>query len=162
MLRQLSAVCAAFAAIAAEATADDRDFHKINRGAAILTVTPQGECAGVVTRRQMDSLTVRLTQPASPCGKQDSQIEIAKGDVTDVVNSARSSSLGRHAPQTCAKLGALAGLVLAERVGAATQSANALILLPAAGIAGALLCRDRGPKYTVFAGRLQAAGLPRQ
>jgi hypothetical protein len=135
------------------AVADSRLFREVRKKDTVSLVLPNGECAGRVVSRNLDQLTLRLEKKAADCGDRGSLITVSRGDVTDVVdNKLRDRgdlSFGPHCEILAMSLvGAPGAFAIGEKTG---SSAAALSIFLGSAVAGAYLCRQRGPHFTIFA-----------
>ena len=151
----------ALAVLGVPAVADSRLFHQIRKRDAVTLVVPKGECGARVVNRSLDQLTLRLNATTDACGANRLSIVLLRADVQDVVDNRREFGHGPRGSRAGACAAAAMGLVGAPgayAIGAATESGPAaLLVLFGSGVAGAALCRERGPHYTVFTERISPA-----
>ena len=154
-------VFVAAAILAVPAMADSGLFHQIRTKEAVTLVVPKGECDARVVSRSLDQITLRLNATTGACGESRMPIVLMRADVRDVVDNRRESGHGVHRSRAGACAAAAMGVVgapAAYAIGAATESGPAaLFVLFGSGVAGAALCRERGPRYTVFTERITPA-----
>lgn len=128
-------------------------FHQIRNKAVVTLVMPQGECEAEVVQRALDQLTLRLKKTTDACGKVSSRVRLSLRDVEDIVDNRRPAVHGGDMSRSkaCALFGLLlggyAGVAVAEKTG---RDEPVVPLIAAGGIGGAVLCRDRGSRFSVF------------
>ena len=136
------------------ALADVGLFEQIGNKSSVTLVLPAGECSAKVVGRKLDELTLVLDSKTNPCGPPKALVTLIRSDVRDVVRKHRP--LRDPLPGICAWagiafVGAPAALAIAEKTGNAVA---ATVVLFGSGVGGALLCRDRGRRYTILAERV--------
>lgn len=138
--------------------ADTGLFHNIRNKDSVTLVLASGECDARVVGRKLDQLTLRLTKKTRVCGEREALIVVARTDVQDVVNNRsrtvhalRESRAGFCAAAAMALVGAPGAYAIGESTG---NGSAALLVLFGSGVGGAVLCRQRGSRYTVFADRI--------
>ena len=144
--------------LAIPALADSGLFPYIRNKDTVTLVLPGGECGARVVSRKLDQLTLRLKKKTSACGERGSLVTLSRVDVRDVVNNRpRVVRDSGDSPTALCAIGAMSflGAPAAYAIGEKTGSdAAALAVFLGSGFAGALLCRDRGARYTVFTDRI--------
>ena len=134
--------------------ADSRLFPEIRNKDTVTLVLPNGECDAKVVSRSLDRLTLRLKNKTTGCGKREAFVTLSRFSVSDVVDNRRR--IVRDPGQSRAAFCALAALTLvgapsALAIGETTGSdPAALLVLFGSAIGGAVLCRERGARYTIF------------
>jgi hypothetical protein len=101
---------------------------------------------------------LRLKSRTAACGQSGSLVTLSRADVRDVTFNDRHRLKHQTEPLSgvCAAriatlVGIPAGLYTTARTG---SGAGGLTVLLASAAAGAILCHDRGARYTVFAERI--------
>ena len=147
--------------LATPAMADSSLFREIRNRDSVTLVLPSSECDAQVVSRSLDHLTLELKKKTPGCGERKSLVALSRFSVTDVVDNRRRMV---HDPgQSRAALCALAAMTLvgapgALAIGETTGSdPAALLVLFGSAIGGAVLCRERGARYTVFADQIVPA-----
>lgn len=143
------------------AMADSRLFREIQNKDTVTLVLPNSECDAKVVSRSLDQLTLRLKKKTTGCGERKSLVALSRFSVSDVVNNRRR--IVRDPVQSRAAFCGLAAMTLvgapgALAVGETTGSGPvALLVLFGSAVGGAVLCRERGTRYTVFTDQIVPA-----
>jgi len=143
------------------AFADSELFQHLRTRRTVELVLPGGECRAKVVNRTLDRLTLRLSRKSGACGPPGSLVTVSEADVRRVVdNRPRRPSRSRDPelpPAAFCAIGAMS-LVGAPSAFAIGEGLNndplALAVFAGTGIAGALICHDWNPRYTIFAERI--------
>jgi hypothetical protein len=147
--------------LAMPAIADSRLFREIRSKDTITLVLPNSECDARVVNRSLDQLTLRLKKKTAGCGEREALVTLSRFSVSDVVDNRRR--IVRYPGQSRAAFCGIAALTLvgapsALAIGETTGSdPAALLVLFGSAIGGAVLCRERGARYTVFADQIISA-----
>lgn len=145
--------------LAMPALADSRLFREIRtKDAAVTLVLPNSECDAKVVRRRLDQLTLKLKKKTIGCGERNALVALSRFSVSDVVDNRRRivQDPGQSRAAFCALaaltlVGAPAGLAVGETTGSGPV---ALLVLFGSAVGGAVLCRGKGTRYTVFADQI--------
>ena len=147
--------------LAMPAIADSRLFREIRSKDTVTLVLPNSECDAKVVSRSLDQLTLRLKKKTAGCGERNELIVLSRFSVSDVVENRRRAV---HDPgQSWAAFCGIAALTLvgapgALAVGETTGSGPlGLLVLFGSAVGGAVLCRERGTRYTVFSDEIVPA-----
>lgn len=150
--------------LAMPAVADSRLFREIRTKDTLTLVLPSSECDARVVSRSLDQLTLRLTKKTAGCGERNSLVALSRCSVSDVVDNRRRivHVPGQSRAAFCALaavtlVGAPGGLAVGETTG---SDPAALLVLFGSAIGGAVLCRERGTRYTVFSDQIIPAQHP--
>jgi hypothetical protein len=147
--------------LAIPALADSRLFREIRNKDTVTLVLPNGECDAKIVSRSLDQLTLRLKSKTAGCGAREALVTLSRFSVSDVVDNRRR--IVRDPGQSRAAFCALAALTLvgepsALAIGETTGSdPAALLVFFGSAIGGAVLCHERGARYTVFADQIMSA-----
>jgi hypothetical protein len=147
--------------VAMPAMADSRLLREIRTKDTVTLVLPDGECDAKVVTRSLEQLTLRLKKKTAGCGEREALVTLSRFSVTDVVENRRR--MERDPRQSRAAFCSIAAFSLvgapgALAVGEATGSGPvALLVLFGSAIGGAVLCRERSTRYTVFSDQSIAA-----
>ncbi len=146
--------------LAMPAVADSRLFREIRSKDTVTLVLPSSECDARVVSRSLDQLTLRLKKTTAGCGERDALMALSRFSVSDVVNNRRRivHNPGQSRAAFCGiaaftLIGAPGALAVGETTG---SDPVALLVLFGSAIGGAVLCRERGTRYTVFADEIVA------
>jgi hypothetical protein len=151
----------ALALLAMPAMADSRLFREIRNRDAVTLVLARSECDARVVSRSLDQLTLRLKKKTAGCGERNSLVALSRFSVIDVVDNRRR--IVRDPGQSRSAFCALAALTLVGApgglaVGETTSSGPAaLFVFFGSAFGGAVLCRERGTRYTIFADQIVSA-----
>jgi hypothetical protein len=144
--------------LAMPAIADSRLFREIRTKDTVTLVLPSIECDAKVVTRGAEQLTLRLKKKNPGCGERNALVTLSRYSVSDVVDNRRRivHDPGQSRAAFCAiaaltLVGAPAGLAVGETTG---SDSVALLVLFGSAIGGAVLCRERGTRYTVFTDRI--------
>ena len=147
--------------LAMPAIADSRLFREIRSKDTVTLVLPNSECDARVVSRGLDQLTLRLKKKTAGCGERNALIALSRFSVSDVVNNRRRvvHDPGQSRAALCGiaaftLIGAPGALAVGETTG---SSPVALLVLVGSAVGGAVLCREKGTRYTVFADQIGAA-----
>ena len=147
--------------LAMPAIADSRLFREIRNKDTVTLVLPNSECDAKVVSRSLDQLTLRLKKKTAGCGERKAMVALSRFSVSDVVDNRRRivHNPGQSRATFCALaaltlVGAPGGLAVGETTGSGPV---ALLVLFGSAVGGAVLCRERGTRYTVFSDQLVPA-----
>jgi hypothetical protein len=145
----------ALALLAMPAMPDSRLFREIRSKDAVTLVLPNSECDAKVVSRSLDQLTLRLKKKTAGCGEREALVTLSRFSVSDVLHNGRRMvhDPGQSRAAFCGMaamtlVGAPGALAIGETTGSGPV---ALLVLFGSAVGGAVLCRDRGTRYTVFA-----------
>jgi hypothetical protein len=153
-MKMLDRISMALVFLAMPALADSRLFREIRNKDTVTLVLPNGECDAKVVSRNLNELTLRLKKKTAGCGEHNAIIALSRFSVSDVVDNRRrilhgpSQSWAAFCTTAAITLvGAPSALAIGETTG---SDPAALLILFGSAIGGAVLCRERGARYTVF------------
>ncbi|HYL75342.1 MAG TPA: hypothetical protein VEU96_14110 [Bryobacteraceae bacterium] len=150
-------ISTALALLSMPMVADSGLFLQIRDKDTVTLVVPNGSCDAKVVSRSLDRLTLKLQRKTGPCGERDSLVSLSRMDVQDVAGNTRrgrhsgESRAGFCAAAATALVGAPSALAISE--GAGNEPVALLVLLGSA-VGGAILCRERHTRYTIFTERI--------
>jgi len=152
-------ISTALVLLSMQVVADSGLLRQIREKDRITVVLPGGACDAKVVNRTLDQLKLKLGRKAGACGERDSMVVLSRMDVQDVVNNRRTNDLHESRAGFCAAaamalVGAPSALAIAEGAG---NGPVALLVLFGSGVGGAVLCRERHTRYTIFAERIAPA-----
>ena len=144
--------------LAMPAVADSRLFREIRNKDTVTLVLPNSECDAKVVSRNLDQLTIRLKKKTAGCGERNSLVALSRASVSDVVDNRRRivHDPGQSRAAFCALaaitlVGAPGGFAIGETTGSGPA---ALLVLFGSAVGGAVLCRERGTRYTIFSDQI--------
>jgi len=154
----------ALALLAMPAVADSMLLREIRPRDTVTLVLQNGECDAKVVGRSLDQLTLRLKKNTAGCGEREALVTLSRFSVSDVVDN-RSRIVHKPGQSRAAfcgiaaltLVGAPGALAVAETTGSGSV---AVLVLFGSAVGGAVLCRERGTRYTVFSDQIIPAQHP--